>query len=114
MRSYKGYTALIGFALMLQACRGAGLETKVPVATETKCCRHPGANYRGGYHTGGPGEFFENVTIRSGFGYRAPWLEVYFTDPVNPLSVREVSGVDALVSAAIVAAKEVWMCHCGI
>jgi phosphatidylserine/phosphatidylglycerophosphate/cardiolipin synthase-like enzyme len=33
-------------------------------------------------------------------------MEIYFTDPVSPLAVREVGGVDAFLSAAIVAAKE--------
>ncbi|MEO5888148.1 MAG: phospholipase D-like domain-containing protein, partial [Anaerolineales bacterium] len=106
MRSYKGYTALIGFALILQACRGAGLETKVPVATETVVGATQAPITEGGATEVVQGEFFENVTLRSGFGYRAPWLEVYFTDPVNPLAAREVGGVDWFVSAAIVTAKE--------
>ncbi len=41
MRSYKVYAALIGFALILQACRGAGLQTLVPVATETVIATQP-------------------------------------------------------------------------
>src|SRR5688572_29661325 len=104
MRSYKVYAALIGFALILQACRGAGLQTLVPVATETVIATQSPVTE--GSVTQAPGEFFATVPIRSGFGYRAPWLEVYFTDPVNPLAVREVGGVDAFVSSAIVAAKE--------
>src|SRR5688572_3454125 len=106
MRSYKGYSALIGFALILQACGGAGLETKVPVAAETVVGATQVPITEGGTTEVVQGEFFENVTIRSGFGYRAPWLEVYFTDPVNPLAAREVGGVDAFVSSAIAAAKE--------
>ena len=106
MRPYKGYIALIGIALVLQGCRGAGLETNVPVATETLVGATQAPITEGGTTQAIPGEFFENVPLRSGFGYRAPWLEVYFTDPVNPLSVREVGGVDAFVSAAIVAARE--------
>ena len=105
MRWYKGYTALIGFALLLQACGGAGLETLVPVATETVVAATQ-PSITEGIATAIQGEFFATVPLRSGFGYRAPWLEVYFTDPVNPLSVREVGGVDAFISAAIVAAKE--------
>jgi len=106
MRLNKGYLALIGIALILQACRGAGLETNIPVATETVGAAIQLPITEGGVTPSVPGEFFANVPLRSGFGYRAPWLEVYFTDPVNPLSVREVGGVDALVSAAIAAAKE--------
>ncbi|MCI0554792.1 MAG: phospholipase D-like domain-containing protein, partial [Anaerolineae bacterium] len=53
-----------------------------------------------------PSEFFTSVPLRSGFGFRSSWLELYFTDPVNPLAAREVGGVDAFVSSAIVAARE--------
>jgi len=106
MRSYKGYTALIGFALILQACGGAGLETQVPVATETVIAATQPPVTEAGVTEVVQGEFFATVPLRSGFGYRAPWLEVYFTDPVNPLSAREVGGVDAFISAAIVAARE--------
>jgi phosphatidylserine/phosphatidylglycerophosphate/cardiolipin synthase-like enzyme len=106
MRLNKGYLALIGIALLLQACRGAGLETNVPVDTETVGAATQLPITEGGITPSVPGEFFANVPLRSGFGYRAPWLEVYFTDPVNPLALREVGGVDAFVSAAIVAARE--------
>ena len=106
MRLNKGYLALIGIALLLHACRGAGLETNTPIATETAGAVTQLPITEGGLTQGVPGEFFANVPLRSGFGYRAPWLEVYFTDPVNPLALREVGGVDAFVSAAIVAARE--------
>jgi len=106
MRLNKGYLALIGIVLILQACRGAGLETNAPIATETAGAATQLPVTNGGLTPGVPGEFFANVPLRSGFGYRAPWLEVYFTDPVNPLALREVGGVDAFVSAAIVAARE--------
>ncbi|HVF26365.1 MAG TPA: phospholipase D-like domain-containing protein [Anaerolineales bacterium] len=106
MRLNKGYLALMGIALLLQACRGAGLETNTPIAAETAGAATQLAITEGGVTPSVPGEFFANVPLRSGFGYRASWLEVYFTDPVNPLAVREVGGVDAFVSAAIVAARE--------
>jgi phosphatidylserine/phosphatidylglycerophosphate/cardiolipin synthase-like enzyme len=106
MRLYKGYLALIGIALLLQACRGAGLETNAPVATEAVGAATQLPVTEVGLTPAVSGEFFEDVTIRSGFGYRAPWLEVYFTDPVDPLSLRETMGLDGIVSGAIVAAKE--------
>jgi len=105
MRSYKVYLALIGFALMLQACGGGSLETQVPTVTETVAATQPPVTEAGVTEVV-QGEFFATVPLRSGFGYRAPWLEVYFTDPVNPLAAREVGGVDAFISSAIVAAKE--------
>lgn len=106
MRSYKGYSALIGFALILQACGGGSLETQVPTVTETVVAATQPPVAEAGVTEVVQGEFFATVPLRSGFGYRAPWLEVYFTDPVNPLAAREVGGVDAFISAAIVAAKE--------
>lgn len=108
MRSFKGYVLLVmGSALILQAC-GSNINTQTlapvsntesvnvtqPPATEVPATENPS------------GEFFSSVPVRSGFGYRAPWIEVYFTDPVNPLAARQVGGIDAFISAAIVAAKE--------
>jgi len=105
MRSYKVYSALIGFTLMLQACGGGSLETQVPTVTETVAATEQPITEVVVTEVV-QGEFFAPVPLRSGFGYRAPWLEVYFTDPVNPLAAREVGGVDAFASSAIVAAKE--------
>ena len=83
MRFHKDYFALVILALVLQGC---GLNKD---ATQIA-----------------PPEFFTSVPVRSGFGFHAPWLDLYFTDPVNPLSAREVGGIDAFVVTAIVAARE--------
>jgi phosphatidylserine/phosphatidylglycerophosphate/cardiolipin synthase-like enzyme len=49
---------------------------------------------------------FLPIPFRSGFGLRGSWFELYFTDPANPLSQREIGGVDAFVAASILEAKE--------
>src|SRR5687768_3727785 len=94
MRFHKGYSALIGLAILLQAC-GSGIE--IPSTTLSPALTEPSVM---------ESEFLATVPIRSGFGFRSSWFEVYFTDPVNPLAAREVGGVDAFLSSAIVAARE--------
>ncbi|MFZ5819137.1 MAG: phospholipase D-like domain-containing protein [Chloroflexota bacterium] len=39
------------------------------------------------------------------YGARGSWIEVYFTDPQNPLSAQETGGVDSVLVAAIDAAR---------
>jgi phosphatidylserine/phosphatidylglycerophosphate/cardiolipin synthase-like enzyme len=100
MRFHEGYSALIGFAILLQAC-GGGVE--IPATTLPTTNAQPSLTEAAEIV---PSEFFSTVTLRSGFGFRSSWLELYFTDPVNPLAAREVGGVDAFLSSAIVAARE--------
>src|SRR5215510_228365 len=107
MRFHKGYCALIAFAFLLQAC-GSGAEiqtTPPPVATELGNATQPQVTEAAATEIV-PSEFFTTIPLRSGFGFRSSWLELYFTDPVNPLATREVGGVDAFLSSAIVAARE--------
>ncbi|HKY56005.1 MAG TPA: phospholipase D-like domain-containing protein [Anaerolineales bacterium] len=98
MRFYKGYCALIGLALLLQACGSAG-EMPATITEPSNTTPLPPTEAISS-------EFFTDVPMRSGFGFRSSWFELYFTDPVNPLAAREVGGVDAFLSAAIVAARE--------
>ncbi len=106
MRFHKGYFALIGFALLLQACGNGGeIPTTPPPVTEPISVTQPPVTEAVATEIV-PSEFFTSVPLRSGFGFRSSWLELYFTDPVNPLAAREVGGVDAFVSSAIVAARE--------
>ncbi len=102
MRTRKGLSALIGFIFILQACGNGGVVSTnspsvtvpMPAVTATTDIATPMV------------DFFSPIALRSGFGFRASWLELYFTDPVNPLSRGEVGGVDALVSASILEARE--------
>jgi phosphatidylserine/phosphatidylglycerophosphate/cardiolipin synthase-like enzyme len=107
MRFRKGYCVVIGFALLLQACGTSGeIQTPPPpLATEVVgATQSPGTEAVATEVA--PSEFFTSVPLRSGFGFRSSWLELYFTDPVSPLAAREVGGVDAFLSSAIVAARE--------
>ena len=107
MRFHKGYSVLIGLALFLQACGNGGEvpTTPPPVVTEPVIATQPPVTEAVATEIV-PSEFFASVPLRSGFGFRSSWLELYFTDPVNPLAAREVGGVDAFLSSAIVAARE--------
>jgi phosphatidylserine/phosphatidylglycerophosphate/cardiolipin synthase-like enzyme len=102
LRTRKGLSAVIGFIFILQACGNGGVvptnspsvTVPMPAVTATTDIATPMV------------DFFSPIALRSGFGFRASWLELYFTDPVNPLSRGEVGGVDALVSASILEARE--------
>lgn len=107
MRFHKGYCVLIGLTLLLQACgTSGGIQTPpLSVATEPVGATQPPVTEAIATEVA-PSDFFTSVPLRSGFGFRSSWLELYFTDPVNPLATREVGGVDAFLASAIVAARE--------
>src|SRR5215207_8893111 len=111
MRTYKGLYALVGIALILQACGNQGVVPTnlpsvteiMPAVTESPLTLPPGSELP--TRTPG-GEFFSSIPFRSGLGFRAPWFELYFIDPTNPFAQREVGSVDDLMSASIIAAKQ--------
>ncbi len=45
------------------------------------------------------------IPLKIGYGAKNSWIEIYFTDPANPLSSRKSGGVDLPLVAAIDAAK---------
>jgi len=45
------------------------------------------------------------VELQVGYGVRAPWFELYFTDPANPMSFQGTGGVDGPLVTAIDAAR---------
>jgi len=45
------------------------------------------------------------ATLPAGFGARSSWIDIYFTDPQNPLSAQETGGVDGPLIAAIDSAR---------
>lgn len=109
MRIHQRLYALIGIALLLQACGNvADAPTNLPALTDT--VSPVGTEVASTQPTASPPasgtEFFSPIPFRSGLGFRGPWLDVYFIDPTNPFAQRETGGVDALVAAAIVAARE--------
>ena len=112
MRTHKGLYALIGVVFILQACGSQGaVQTNPPSVSETipmvtaPPVTLPPASELTIIATPG-GEFLSSIPFRSGLGFRAPWLELYFVDPTNQYAQREVGGVDDLMSASIIAAKQ--------
>jgi phosphatidylserine/phosphatidylglycerophosphate/cardiolipin synthase-like enzyme len=107
MRTHKRLYALVGIAFILQACgNGNVVPTDPPIVTATLpvVTAPPVIELTS---TAAPaGEFFSSIPFRSGLGFRAPWLELYFIDPTSPFAQREVGSVDDLVSASIIAAKQ--------
>ena len=107
MRTHKGLYALVGIAFILQACgNGNVAPTDPPIVTATLpvVTAPPVIELTSTAAPGG--EFFSSIPFRSGLGFRAPWLELYFIDPTSPFAQREVGSVDDLVSASIIAAKQ--------
>lgn len=45
------------------------------------------------------------IELQSGYGVRGPWFELYFTNPVSPLSPQGTGGVDGPIVDAIDAAR---------
>src|SRR5215211_6155017 len=45
------------------------------------------------------------IELQSGYGVRAPWFELYFTNPASPLSPQGTGGVDGPIVEAIDAAR---------
>jgi len=46
------------------------------------------------------------IPLKTGFGFRSPWLELYFTDPYSPFAAEKTGGVDGPVGASIGVAKQ--------
>jgi len=49
---------------------------------------------------------FSPIPLKAGLGFRASWLELYFTDPTSSFAAQNFGGADGPISAAIVAARE--------
>ena len=107
MRTYRGLYAFIGIALILQACGNPDVVPTIPptvTVTLPVVTAPPVVELTSTAAPGG--EFFSAIPFRSGLGFRAPWLELYFIDPTSPFAQREVGSVDDLVSASIIAARQ--------
>jgi phosphatidylserine/phosphatidylglycerophosphate/cardiolipin synthase-like enzyme len=107
MRTHKGLSALIGIAFILQACGNADVVPTNPLtvtATSPVVTDPPVVELTSTAAPGG--ESLSSIPFRSGLGFSAPWLELYFIDPTSPFAQREVGSVDDLVSASINAARQ--------
>lgn len=45
------------------------------------------------------------ISLPAGYGAHGPWIDIYFTDPLNPLSSQETGGLDSPLVTAIDAAR---------
>ncbi|RPJ19098.1 MAG: hypothetical protein EHM33_30830, partial [Chloroflexi bacterium] len=45
------------------------------------------------------------IELQAGYGVRGPWFELYFTNPISPLSPQGTGGVDGPLVEAIEAAR---------
>ncbi|HLF74663.1 MAG TPA: phospholipase D-like domain-containing protein [Anaerolineales bacterium] len=109
MRTHKSLYALIGIALILQACGGnepaaptippTALVSELPSVTEPAITESLST-------LASAEEFLAPIPFRSGLGFRGPWLELYFIDPTNAFAQREVGSVDAIVASSILGATQ--------
>ena len=105
MRKFKEWFALLGLVILLQACGGGGATLTPSLSLTETIVVEPTATAPINAATPFT-EFFSPVPFRTGLGFRTPWLELYFIDPTNPFAQREVGGIDAIVSAAILTAGQ--------
>ncbi len=52
-----------------------------------------------------PGFELTEIPLPVGYGAHASWIDIYFTDPANPLSSQETGGLDGPLVASIDAAR---------
>ena len=88
MKPYRSISAFLIVCFLLAGCGN------VPLPTGTDIPLPP---------TAGTG--LAPIDLQSGYGLRGPWFELYFTNPVSPLSSQATGGVDGPLVAAIDAAR---------
>lgn len=52
-----------------------------------------------------PASWLTEIPLPAGYGAHASWIDIYFTDPENPLSSQETGGLDGPLAASIDAAR---------
>lgn len=52
-----------------------------------------------------PSSALTEIDIPAGYGFKNTWFELYFTDPVNPLSSQKTGGIDQPLAEAIDSAR---------
>lgn len=94
---------LISFVMVvvfgLQACGAVGgAPTAIPSPTATAVSTPTATAY--------PPFELMSIPLKAGLGFRASWIELYFTDPTSPFSEEGSGGVEGPLTAAIVSARE--------
>lgn len=99
MRFSKMMWFMMAFVLGLQACGAVGAPTaELPSPTATVVSTPTATPY--------PPFEFTSIPLKAGLGFRASWIELYFTDPTSPSSTEGSGGLEGPLTAAIVAARE--------
>jgi phosphatidylserine/phosphatidylglycerophosphate/cardiolipin synthase-like enzyme len=110
MKPYRKFLYLLLIAnLFLSACEidlpFPATETDVP-STETESPLTPTAEPTPTFKLAPISEMsIKPIELQAGYGVRGPWFELYFTNPVSPLSPQGTGGVDGPLVEAIDAAR---------
>lgn len=88
MKRYNLLPGLISIILLVNALGCSEIPTPdVPTDTET------------------PGFELTEIPLPAGYGARASWIDIYFTDPESPLASQETGGLDGPLATSIEAAR---------
>jgi phosphatidylserine/phosphatidylglycerophosphate/cardiolipin synthase-like enzyme len=98
MKRYRLSIVLVTIILLGNVLGCTGLPT--PPITET-----PLTQPAPGDVTETPGTELTDIPLPAGYGAHASWIDIYFTDPDNPLSSQETGGLDGPLVASIDAAR---------
>lgn len=90
MLLHRNFSVLLIVCILLSAC---GNVPSIP-ATETNIPLTPAS-----------GSSLTPIELQSGYGVRGAWFELYFTNPISPLSSQGTGGVDGPIVDAIDAAR---------
>jgi phosphatidylserine/phosphatidylglycerophosphate/cardiolipin synthase-like enzyme len=93
---------LILFALLLAtlACETPPLPD-LPTLTPVPSAYDTGNNNPTAAPSTPLGLWFETLSLPVGYGARAPWIEIYFTNPLAPTAKSETGGVDEVIAQSI-------------
>ncbi|HSL45182.1 MAG TPA: phospholipase D-like domain-containing protein [Anaerolineales bacterium] len=99
MKILRVYVFVLAFVLVIQACTPAGELSDEDYSATVMAAGTP---------TSTPYPPFElsPVPLKAGYGFRAAWLELYFTDPTSPFAQENAGGVEGPLTAGIVSARE--------
>jgi phosphatidylserine/phosphatidylglycerophosphate/cardiolipin synthase-like enzyme len=99
MRILKLVFFVMAIVLGLQACGTAGAPATETLPTATLVSETPTS-------TPYPALEFVPIPLKAGLGYRAAWIELYFTDPTSSFAEENSGGIEGPLTAAIVEARE--------
>lgn len=101
MKNLKFLLALLAIAFTSQACGPQQVET--PISEGLKALTpmtEPSAT------AAVPLVELSPIPLKAGFGFRSPWLDLYFTDPSSSFATQKAGGVDGPVGASLATARQ--------